>query len=1107
MENLRSERILNGIENLENLNATLSQSLWSVHSYNNQSRLGSTGSSNESLLSKRASTSSLGEHPSLTHTTSADRAVGANRLQKLRSNFKSMGSVDFANICPPNLNGLRLERTSSEDKLNERPRSLCDMGSESGILGNNLIHLSLSEENEFCDANGKSGQLSPALDISRKMLPPELTSLRRSSYLSDDSGTEGSDTNADDSQLTPRHRRLSEKGRGLLATFTKKFSDPGDSMTNSSDSLRHQQQRLSLSFPESSHPLISISSRSPSPRFDEKLAKGLPMAKEDSTPTTNGMVVEAPKMDTLKVIDTLHEQMVTKATKRHSVGSLGDAKLQNLWPMSFNTLPSPRRMSQLVNSQNSSSSLTTGNLHTRSRSESCLLSASHGSHFDIVYVDPNYTKPKVATVEEEEEALTNGEQFKLSDESTTDESLVRESVLRLSSDEAPTPPKSATKSKVMFSELTEVHSFFQESGAESEMDSKPNSPSKRPLSQAWRQVTSTEPLSESPTESFQVDTSLPGEPKAFEATLDDEEMLELTDEERRQSPIDLQDIDVQLVKINLAKPPERSKSTSLLSEVIDAYSQSLFRSELPATEVVSPYFETVDSKPKPNSKSTNSVLLQADSRQPSPDSAQQSSNPNSTSGSAPTDTDLLNLSAPKSNFKSKDSNCKPSDSKPPNSDSKPPNSDSISPPSKPSDSKPSGSKPPASKPLPPAAATGHVNHRVHNVPTRTTGPLTTLPPVRRATRFTQQRLKKDSKTKQQPSAKSVRELSKMFEAPAKSSVAEVVPQSPTASAKHSVLANATKIGNGKSAVAKPSSGTQRLTATTKPDHSTSKPLPDMSGRRVSASQKRKESVPSSKIPTPSSSPRIQERRRTRVSTSTANGITAEGSKPKSLSRSTPSPALDTKRQSLFSIPETNGTKSAANDDGRSPKTQRSKRSPSTNPKPVAVRARLRTAKQNGGSSSNKDSKVVSSNVPRGNSNCSNNMDVSGAEYACSPTAGVATLSNSDVSSEERESPQPQPSGSIFRPKRHYSDSGNQFEEGSNLRKKLMKQHFSVSDIDRVLKRHPTTHPVHESSHRYSAISRSQTFRSTNEWMNFGASQKNKSFDEKNLLQERHVHIL
>lgn len=1114
MENLRSERILNGIENLENLNATLSQSLWSVHSYNNQGRLGSIGSSNESLISKRASTSSLGEHPSLTHTTSADRVVGSsNRLQKLRSNFKSMGSVDFTYVCPPSLNGLRLERTLSEDKLNERPRSLCDMGSESGIPGSNgqgaLTHLSLSEETELSNANSKSGRLSP---VSRKIHPPELASLRRSPYLSDDSGTEGSDTNADDSQPPLSRRRLSDKGRETLAMFTKKFSDPGGSMSRGSndDSLKYNP---SLSFPETSYPLISISSRSPSPRFDEKLNEGSDVAKKDPAPTANGMVMEVPKMDTLKVMDalkvmdTLQVQMASKITKRHSVGSLGDPQLQSLFPRSFNTLPSPRRMSQLVNSQNSSS-LTTSNLHTRSRSESCLLSASHGSHFDVVYVDPTYRKPKVSTVEEEEEAQTNCEQFKLSDESTTDESLVRESVLRLSSDEAPTPPKSATKSKVMFSELTEVHSFVEESGGESEMDSKPNSPSKRQFRQAWRQVTSTEQLSESPTESFQMDTSLPGEPKAFDATLDDKEMAE----ERRRSA----DIDVQLVKINLAKPPERLKSNSLLSEVIDAYSQSLFGSELPATEP--PAFEPAGSKPacfEPDSE------LPADSKQPSSDSAQPSPNSKQSNsiltGSAPKDTSA----APETpNSKLAVPHCESSDSKPLNSDSK-------SMPSKPSDSKSSGSKPSTSKPPPAVAATDQGSPKVNHAPTRTLGPLTTLPPVRRATRFTQQRTKKESKPKQQSPGKSVWELSRMFEAPAKSPGA-VVPsqsQSPIAAARHTVLTSGSKIGNGKSAAAKPSSGAQVHNTTTKTESSISKDQPDLAGKRVSASHKRKEAVTTSKIPTPSSSPLILERRKPRTSTSNTNGMAMEGNKPKSLSRSTPSPAPDTNaKRSLFSAPETNGIKSAVNEDGRSPKTQRSKRggvaSPSTKPKPVrgdlSMRTRLRATKQTGGTSG-KDSKMVSSGVPKGNSNCSNNMGFSGAEYTSSSAADVATPTPpiSDICDDDAhcESPQPsQPSvpesRTIFRPRRHFSDSDNQFEEGSILRKKLMKQQYSASDIDRVLKSsHPTT-PARESTHRYSAISRSQTFKSTHEWMNFGGSlplkEKSKTIDKKHLLRDRRI---
>lgn len=972
MENLRSERILNGIENLESLNATLSQSLWSV---NSQHRLRSIGSSNESLLSKRTSSSSLGEHPPLTVTTSADKATCSKGLQRLRGNFKSLGSVDFGTTWPLNKIGVSLDRTSSADNL---PHRSCEMNGLSSNMQSALACSSLSEETKNSDLTIKSG---PAHD---KILPPELTSLR---YFSDDSGTEGSDTNTDDSRMNgyaPRRRRLSDKGRGILSNFTKKLSDPGDFMLNGGDSSASRQHKYSsLSLPET--PIISISSRSSSPRFGDECTQEsgyLPIAEKDATQTEKD--VAAPKMDMLEVLDTSRATM----TKRHSMGSLGEPQLQQFFPLSFNsTLPSQRRRSQLLASHNSSS-LTT--LHkSRSRSESCLLSTSHGSYFDVVYVKdphpPNYTKPNVATVKEEEEALTNSDHFKLKEE---DNSTAKHQL----NDEIASPPKSATKSKVMFAELTEVHSFIQES-AESEVDSKPSLPNKWQLDQAWRPITSTKPLSESPTESFQVDTSLPGEPKVD--TSDADEKLQpdpsIHMEGRKESIIELQDIEIQLVNITFAKPPERSKSSSTIT-----HSESLPGPNPPA-------------KPPKRSKSMKSLN---------------------------TITDTHSDSLPGSN---------------------PP-------------AKPPVSKPPASKPL--AMSTEQPGSRVHCASTRTAGPLATLPPVRRASRFTYQRPKRESKLKQQQvnPSKSVRELSRMFEGPTKSPDTEPVPPpqlSPTASA------TGNKVANGKS-------------TTTKPSSESSSPPADLAGKRASPAMKRKDPVPSSKIPTPINSPRMI--------------------KPKSLT-SPPSPAHDKKQSPFLPNPE---TKSAATESGKSPRKQRSKRSHTTKPKPargdVPARTRPCTTKQNG---------ITASSGVKGNSNCCNNLDhldLSSTEYLPGSRADAVTPQSSHIA--QGEDAQSIVSGShisqhsvpeartIFRPKRQYSDS--KFDEcTTTLRRKILKQCYSVTDINTALQSSPSSTMSHMPH------SHSQTgFRSTHEWMNFGASLPlkgtSKNFDKKHLQQERHT---
>lgn len=987
MENLRSERILNGIENMD---PSLNQSLWSIHG-----RVGSAYSSNESLVSQRAS---LGEHLPLTSTSSAD---STSTLLKVGSKFKSMGSVDFTQtrtFC--RRNGQNLERTTSMD----RPRSLCEVGSESGVLGNTPVHLLLSEDTGDNDSlNSKLGQLDTPL--TRRM-----ESFCKFPY-SDDSGTDGSDSNLDDC-WSGRHRRLSDKGLERSRNFRKSTSDAQDCRFSNGGSLvdptrpnyESRPNFLNSSFPGCSHPLISILSRSPSPECPKENSSTV-LTNGAGNPTVDMLKVlgtqedtaEKPKLATLKGMGelTVPEDMAAIKAKRHSVGSLMEPELQHFLPLSFNTLSSPRRATQLGTPHNKSSITGSNLLKLRSRSESCLLSSLNSSHFDVVYLkDSNYTKPKVATVKEEEEVLTHSGAF-IKDESTSDQRALEDSILKLSdstSEEMDTPPKSATKSKVMFSELTEVCSFVEE--GESEVDSKPNSPNKR---RAWEPD---DPPSESPSESFQMDT------RESRAKVYDELRAETSDGETswRESSIELQDIEVQL---EISDPPDHGRSESTEANCSDTSSVSK---------------QPSDTKPPEATGSLSSKLNETGHTSPK------------VNGNLSNNTEHLSS---KSN------------------------------------------------------STGHLSPKLN---TRHAGPLANLPPIRRATRFTQQR------SKRQPvkPVTSVRELSQMFEAPS----AELVPPlRPVASVRHSVLANGSEATKGKSPI-------KQITGT-KPE---SKLSPDKRALQVPL---RKESVSSSKIPTPSNPWRVEQKSRI----TTTNGITAETTKsrppPKQMKsphdgRRLPPPSPSAKpstlkQQSLFAIPENGGAKSAAKED-RIPRghgQQRSKQTPSTKPKPtkaMSPRTRVHVAKQNGHTPSKEPSMpkaaFCSADGVKDNANGNNNNNTTDFSEAAIPRVEVPPLSLSSTDSSPCQSQSCSTVGSpsrsqqssevktIFRPKRRYS--GNEFEQcSSSLHRNMLKQHYSFADIDSVLRNSRST-TSESATHNHTPI-----LRSTSKWLNFGASSSHK----------------
>ena len=396
-------------------------------------------------------------------------------MRRARSNFKSIsGSMDFTNMHRQN--GLVLERTTSMGKLNERPRSLCEgigMLTESKLL--NSAHRpqdSISEESRPDNECASHGDR-----LGDDIYSPAITHLRQSPF-SDDSGTEGSDTPIDDS-FAPSSLETETSGRsGPFVRYRntrrkgfvkKKLSDPQEYCSGSVGDLSTFRN---LSLPEGSHPLRAAFSRTPSPGTTYVSAVSLPPTQES-------------RMENDMPGNRCSE--IRFRQKCHSLGSLDAPDLTTLTPMFNNTLYSLSEHPSSLQDDHTKPpvNLPPSNLlKSYSRSESSLFNDKpEGSHFDICYniKDQNYKKPNVATVKEEDEV----DSLRLHTPKPLDD--ITAVKLRLSdstSDEVETP-KSFNKSKVMFSDLTEVHSFNSD-GSGSEVESNLGSPDNFQLIPGWK---------------------------------------------------------------------------------------------------------------------------------------------------------------------------------------------------------------------------------------------------------------------------------------------------------------------------------------------------------------------------------------------------------------------------------------------------------------------------------------------------------------------------------------------------------------------------------------------------------------------------------------------
>ena len=383
----------------------------------------------------------------------------------------------------------------------------------------------------------------------------------------DDSGTDGSDTVADDTLTetvtVPFEDNISENipfamlGQREMENQSA-FNSPHDCTQNepedmmnyldTSTSYHNRTNMLSLQnlSNTSPRPLKSILSRTPSPR----------MSTDKNTSPTSSL----PKIEKTTPKDEDNNRPFRP--KFCSVGSLDIPDIHQILPPSqcngflaapynpnnYHTLPHRRSSSLKPSKLIKSRSL--------SLSESCLSNGSlAGSHFDVVYIkDLSYSgsqKPNVATVKEEEEAVSSNF-MKLMDDLDNEDSAKEKYVMRLSDsageDTDTPPPKPVTKNKVMFSELAEVCSFVSLDDSGSETDSESSTPEPLQLIPGWSPKKQPSALQKPAVCKPQVDKGSPSDSNAGDGNI---KLEKVSSEVRKTEP---STIEKQLTTIDLITP-------------------------------------------------------------------------------------------------------------------------------------------------------------------------------------------------------------------------------------------------------------------------------------------------------------------------------------------------------------------------------------------------------------------------------------------------------------------------------------------------------------------------------------------------------------------------
>ena len=423
MENLRSERILNGVENLDSLSASLSQSLWSINSLTNKKY---------DDLSKRSSTPSLNHQIALTKSGYCDyssKTMGPKPKKSKYKNFRSMtGSLDLTK-------SLVLQRTSSLGGIATGQGGIPDTnkGRPSSLSGFRLLNHSYTAGLTGLGNYVRTGHVNTIQDQTVRRSPT-----------SDSSSTEGSETSlydecsrdtgisqSSDDQKSATLPRPSKPRQSVLPMSKSLSHSPVDlneslHMGNSNLSLKDMAQR----FPDSTNPLQSLLRLFPKPKKDMAISRTRSHGEVERTsrssfsispiPPTIDIISSSLPMEELDT-DPHNEPTIRK--KCNSVGSLEVPDLNQLFQKPTDN--GGRKSVPCLSKRNPGSLV--GAL---SSSEGCLFTPTSDSYFNIVYIRDAYSrsqKPNVETVDEEEESQTKTKNDSLEEPEDMDKSLASSS--------------------------------------------------------------------------------------------------------------------------------------------------------------------------------------------------------------------------------------------------------------------------------------------------------------------------------------------------------------------------------------------------------------------------------------------------------------------------------------------------------------------------------------------------------------------------------------------------------------------------------------------------------------------------------------------------------
>jgi len=413
MANLRSERILNGVENLDSLSASLSQSLWSINSLSSAKKGDQDRSSTPSLFQ---------QHQVLNETASNDQSYistkgRAPKMSKYK-NFRSFtGSMDLSN-------SLNLQRTTSLGGIKHKPTISPINGLRRNDISSNSTTVNLSKSANFIRTPrgnvGGNHMYSPYPDrtYSRDMIQQNIA---EKSPISDASSTEESDFSLwDVSRRRTRNVFLSNDlsaslprpNRAKKLPLTKSLSHSPVNFNESTD-----YDDLSLSMKDLNPQSLTDSSKA----LPSALNMPLKNTKEDlvsqkfrdmewQIPSQHSPAVLSQSPNSHKPssitrdLGTVQPESVVSRKKCHSLGSLDTPDINKLLQHQemFNT---SRKKSLPCAIEDSKKNIIARNLCS---SEGSLWEPlSSDSCYNVVYTYSRSQKPNVETVSEEEESTKN----------------------------------------------------------------------------------------------------------------------------------------------------------------------------------------------------------------------------------------------------------------------------------------------------------------------------------------------------------------------------------------------------------------------------------------------------------------------------------------------------------------------------------------------------------------------------------------------------------------------------------------------------------------------------------------------------------------------------